>query len=295
MNKPGRRPRATPVVVEDNINHEVLAADASKLPAFTAQTAEVMDRIGYDVPYNRERVVQEARFYMGTAAEAMLEAGKRLILLKEHEPHGDFVEIIERDLGMVPRTAQRLMSAAVKYLLNPALESKATALSLLGKTKLLELVSESDDDLAALADGGTLAGLTLDEIDRMTSRELKVALREAHAEAEANAGLLSAKNEKIDKLLAEKKRIKRTTPDEVLRETQAELNSVALTAHSYLIGDLRQGIQTLAEHHEANGGDSNVVLAGIVGQLQADINALREEFGIPDVTPSMIPEWVSQA
>lgn len=36
-----------------------------------------------------------------------------------------------------------------------------------------------DEELDVLADGGTVAGATLDDIDRMTSRELKAALREA--------------------------------------------------------------------------------------------------------------------
>ena len=34
-------------------------------------------------------------------------------------------------------------------------------------------------------------------------------------------------------------------------------------------------------------------MAGQVGQLQADITALRDRFGIPDVVPALIPAWVT--
>ena len=44
----------------------------------------------------------------------------------------------------------------------------------------------------ALADGGTVAGMTLDDIDRMTSRELRATLRETRENAEAQARLFDA-------------------------------------------------------------------------------------------------------
>ena len=47
-----------------------------------------------------------------------------------------------------------MMQASFKYL-SPNLESQAPALALLGKTKLFELITEDDEELAGLADGGT--------------------------------------------------------------------------------------------------------------------------------------------
>lgn len=73
-------------------------------------------------------------------------------------------------------------------------------MSLLGKAKLFELVAEDDDDLAELADGGTVAGLTLDDVDRMSVRELRQALREARETNAAQQRVLADKNEKIDSL-----------------------------------------------------------------------------------------------
>lgn len=91
------------------------------------------------------------------------------------------------------------MQAAVKFT-----GPKASALAHLGKTKLLELMSEDDDDLDALAEGGTLAGHTLDEIDRMSSRELREALRKERTElqqtTEANDKLFADKDAKLNEL-----------------------------------------------------------------------------------------------
>lgn len=97
---------------------------------------EIMQQFGEGLPYERDRIVHETKFYMAQSAEAMLEAGKRLIILKECEPHGDFTQIITEQLGLAERTARLVMQAAVKYC-SPELESKRQALAVLGKNKVV--------------------------------------------------------------------------------------------------------------------------------------------------------------
>ncbi|MGS6346325.1 DUF3102 domain-containing protein, partial [Enterobacter intestinihominis] len=72
---------------------------------------------------------------------------------------GDFIEIVEYQLSLPKGTAEVIMHGSLKYL-SPKVESKAQGLALLGKTKLFELMTEDDDDLVELADGGTVAGMT---------------------------------------------------------------------------------------------------------------------------------------
>ena len=82
-------------------------------------------------------------------------------------------------------------------------------------------MTEDDEDLVELADGGTIAGMSLDDIDRMTSRELKAALREARETNAAQQRVLADKNEKIDSLstrLEKKSRIQPPKPDEEVEE-----------------------------------------------------------------------------
>jgi len=172
-------------LVGDTLLADNLTENQNKMALHQQQ---IMEQFGEGLSYDRERVVHETKFYMAQSAEAMLEAGKRLVILKENEPHGDYLDIIQERLGMEPRIAQKMAQAALKYL-SPALVNNAKSLSHLGKTKLYELMLEDDDDLAALAEGGTIAGLDLDDIDRMTSRELKAALRDAREDADAECPL----------------------------------------------------------------------------------------------------------
>jgi hypothetical protein len=286
----GRRPKAAGAVVDDSsVDTEALKSAAATLPALAAQAGEAMKVIGYELPYDRERVVQEARFYMGQSAEAMLEAGRRLLVLKEYEPHGEFVQIVEERLGLEARSAQRMMGAAAKFLMNPALESKAPALALLGKSKLFELLSEEDGDIAALAEGGTLAGKTLDDIDAMSVRELKATLREARADKDAGDQLLADKNKRIDQLKAQQRRIEKAPADEQLASLQKEATALMSEVLGNLRGGLRQALIALKNHGDE---DHSQFMAGLVAQVQADVIALRDEFDLADKAGGGTPEWM---
>ncbi|MBR8089767.1 DUF3102 domain-containing protein [Burkholderia cenocepacia] len=283
------QPQAVVVTDQDT---PALPSMAEAANVLAARSAVVAEQFGDGLPYERNRVVNEARFYMAQSAEAMLEAGKRLIVLKENEPHGEFLEILQRQLGLAPRTAQVMMQASLKYL-SPALESKAQALAHLGKTKLFELMTEDDEELAALADGGTIAGMDLDDIDRMTSRELRVALREAHENATAQARLLSDKNAKIDELAAKKARVKRVTPDEEGAEIRKETSAIAFEAESVIRGNLRAAFETLAQHAETHGAPHDDFMAGVLGQIQLSLNQLRSEFSVKAAADGDdVPQWL---
>ncbi|WP_406850662.1 hypothetical protein WH390_02615 [Candidatus Arsenophonus nilaparvatae] len=148
---------------------------------------------------------------MAQSAEAMLEAGKRLIILKENEPHGEFTKILEKDLGLIPQTARRMMQASLKFLGNGIEAPKRATLGVLGKAKLYELLTENDEDLDVLAEGGTIAGMTLTEVDRMSVRELRAKLRETEKSLEASRRLANEKDQKINEL-SEKRLIDQHRP-----------------------------------------------------------------------------------
>lgn len=160
---------------------------------------------GENLPYDKARIESETMFYLKQSAESMLHVGMRLLVIKEHEKHGHFTESLER-VGIAPQTARKFMQAAVKYS-----GSKRSLTSVLGKTKLLELISEDDEDLEALAEGGTLAGLSLDEIDVMSASALRATLRKERAkrvkEETATEKLLSKKDEKINQYEREASRV----------------------------------------------------------------------------------------
>ncbi|CAM7191060.1 TPA: DUF3102 domain-containing protein [Citrobacter freundii] len=268
------------------------------LNAMTEHRIEIMQRFGDGLPYERDRIVHETRFYMAQSAEAMLEAGKRLVILKENEPHGDFIDIVESQLSLSKRTAQVMMQASVKYL-SPKLEPKAQALALLGKTKLFELMTEDDEDLVELADGGTIAGMSLDDIDRMTSRELKAALREARETNAAQQRVLADKNEKIDSLstkLEKKSRIQPPKPDEDVKKLRAEVTALAVEAESAIAVRLSSAFETLCAYCAENTIDTpKDFMAGLVCELESAARNLRATFDLPDEpTGNVAPAWLTE-
>ncbi|HHP7701861.1 TPA: DUF3102 domain-containing protein [Escherichia coli] len=267
------------------------------LNAMSEHRLEIMQQFGDGLPYERDRIVHETRFYMAQSAEAMLEAGKRLVILKENEPHGDFIGIVESQLSLSKRTAQVMMQASLKYL-SPKLEPKAQALALLGKTKLFELMTEDDEDLVELADGGTIAGMSLDDIDRMTSRELKAALREARETNAAQQRVLADKNEKIDSLstkLEKKSRIQPPKPDEEVKKLRAEVTALAVEAESAIAVRLSSAFETLCAYCAENMIDTpRDFMAGLVCQLESTARSLRSTFDLPDEpTGNAAPSWLT--
>jgi len=99
-----------------------------------------------------------------------LEMGRCFIRIKAHEDHGRFLKAIE-NVGMTPRSAQYSMLAAQKF-------SNTKAISHLSSTKMIVLSVLDEDDVQTLEDGGNIAGMSIDDIDRMSTRELKEKLRE---------------------------------------------------------------------------------------------------------------------
>ena len=283
-----------------DLNAEVPLSDDLNISLNTMaqHRVEIMQQFGDGLPYERDRIVHEARFYMAQSAEAMLEAGKRLIILKENEPHGDFINIVESELSMSKRTAQVMMQASIKYL-SPQLESKAQTFALLGKAKLFELMTEDDENLAELADGGTVAGLTLDDVDRMSVRELRQALREARETNAAQQRVLADKNEKIDSLstrLEKKSRTQPPEPDEEVKKLRAEVTALAVEAESAIAVRLSSAFETLCAYCAENMIDTpRDFMAGLVCQLESTARSLRSTFDLPDEpTGNAAPSWLTE-
>lgn len=286
--------------VSTELNVEVPLSDDLNvsLNAMTQHRMEIMQQFGDGLPYERDRVVHEARFYMAQSAEAMLEAGKRLIILKENEPHGEFIKILESELGLAYRTSVRMMQASTKYL-SPTLKPNVPTLAHLGKAKLFELMTEDDEELAELTDGGTVAGMTLDDVDRMSVRELRQALREARETNAAQQRVLADKNEKIDSLstrLEKKSRIQPPEPDEEVKKLRAEVTALAVEAESAIAVRLSSAFETLCAYCTENMIDTpRDFMAGLVCQLESTARSLRSTFDLPDEpTGDVAPSWLTE-
>lgn len=272
---PAPESKETPVEL-GRIALDIQAANTLALMETTAaeNVLALAQQLGYEGALSVGALEDGIRFYQQRTAEACLELGKRLVLLKEASLHGEFMPRLEL-LGIEYRAAHRFMSVAEKF-------SKVSALTLLktanSRAKLLELVVLDDTEIAELAESGTVRGMAADEIADMGYRELRAKLREHIAEKDATDKLLATKDAKINKL---SRHIAKSTPDQKLLELQQESTALMNDALGCVRGQLRGALIALKNHGDA---DHSVFMAGLLGQLQADLTALREEFNLPDVS-----------
>ena len=132
-------------------------------------------QLGYEGALTVDALEDEIRFYQRRTVDALLETGKRLLLLRELTDHGEFEQKVET-LGFSTRSAQRFMQAAAKT-------AKSANLALLSSqvknaSAFLELITHDDDDLESLKE--------LDDIDRLSASQLRKKLRETEADYEAS-------------------------------------------------------------------------------------------------------------
>lgn len=174
---------------EDALQQDVRAANelASLVLAQQASAVALAHDLGYQGSLTVGALEDEIRFYQQRSVEAMLEAGKRLLLLKEVTPHGEFEQRVEM-LGFSVQSARRFMSAARKT-------AKSLTVSVLaGQVKnqkaFLELITHDDDVIEELAE--------LDDFDRMSASQLRAKARELVADMEATEKVLATKNRLID-------------------------------------------------------------------------------------------------
>lgn len=159
-------PAEMPTIRPDAANAVVVMQDT--IAQQSAQALALATELGYQGALTQGALEDEIRFYQRRSVEALLECGKRLLLLQEITPRGEFDARIEL-LGFSRRSAYRFMQAATKI-------SKSANLALLSTqvksaSAFLELVTHDDDVLENLKE--------LDDIDRMSASELRAALRQS--------------------------------------------------------------------------------------------------------------------
>lgn len=236
-------------------------------------------QMGYQLPADctdPDLIQRDIAANMRRSVEACLEVGKGLAVLRAAAGHGNFLARIDV-LGIEPRVAQRFMQSASKF----SNASTSTLLKAAGsQSKLFEMLVLDDEQIEELELTGQTGELALDDVSTMSVKELRAAVREARADKEASDKLLADKNAKIDKL---SRHIAKATPDDVLLELQKEATATMNDALGGIRGSLRNALIALMHQCQERGGN-DVFMAGLVGQLQAELRTLREEFNLPDVS-----------
>ena len=272
------------------IEHDTLNMAANHV---AMNSVMVMEQWGNGEVYNEDRWIERGRQAMRQTVEGMFELGRVLIVLKEHMTWEKFADVCEV-FGMSVRAAQQLTQATRRFA-TPQMQKAQSKLMELGKSKLLELLVEEDEALADLADGGDINGHTLDDVERMTVRELRAALRESRDTAEAKDKIIADKNKKVDELaekLAKKQTGKEPNPEDVGSELTMQLSSLEVAARSDL-SRFAEVFEQMLAHGEANGYDHRPQMVAAINQIIRDAETLRERFTLPQEAPTNAkPEWL---
>lgn len=278
--------------IENETTELAISSHAQKVGGLAAS-------LGYEGALTVGALEDEIRFYQQRSVEAVLELGKRLLILKEITPHGEFTKRIEM-LGISKRTAQRFMSVVLKF-------SKTTTLSLLEKSgsgsKLLELMVLDDDDIDVIDQGGSVGDVNLDTIETMSVRELKKALRDAKADIEAKEQVIKTKDQRANELLEENTKLKspaqikkraETEQQQLAKKSLEEISAACLKMHNDTVrftNEINSVIDAIEEHG----------LYDIQEQLEADVVAAFQQIaqtsvalGIQiDFEAMVSPSWMT--
>ena len=280
------------------LDKEQTALDVNANQNFqAAHSVMIMEQWGNGEVYNEATWIERGRQAALKTMEGMFELGRALIVLKEHTEHGRFTEIVQREFGIKTAETARLMRATQRFA-TPQMQKAAPKLMDLGKSKLLELLVEEDVTLIGLADGGEVNGMTLDDVDRMTVRELRVALRENREDAQAKDKVLADKNAKIDELAeklekAKKKGgVKEPNPADVASELHMAVGAKEVAIRSQL-AQLGDYFAQMAAHEQVHGLSHQARMVGVLNQIIMDCQHLRDQYGLPENTgDDGVPEWL---
>ena len=143
---------------------------------------------------------------------------------------------------------------------------------------------------AAIAGGSTKAEV-LSVIEDLAEKveQAEAAAGEAKAELKASEEVLATKNKTIDRLQRDLKRIEQLPPDEQL----AGIKKEAIDLQSETIGLVRGGLrQALIKLNDApDDASKGAFMAGLVGAVYVELDALRDEFGLSLAAVDTTPEW----
>ena len=244
--------------------------DASAQQERNFAAKELAVQLGYDGGLSVDAIEGEIRFWQRRTVEACLELGKRLLLLKEISRHGEFSELLEK-LGFTKMSASRFMSAAART-------SKSNNLVLLSSqvknmSAFLELVTTDDEVLDDVK--------KIDGIECMSASELRKRIKDLQAENDAKDKVLDGKNKQIDKLQIIQTMSAADKSAEV-RKKAVQINNEAL---GMIRGSVRNAVVTIQET-EGESHASNILIAAMIAELQQELNSLRADYSIPDISGS---------
>lgn len=304
MSKRGAKPIPAPETVGPVLDGELLEARNKEIAVMHQHQRDVIERFGDGLPWSPEHYEGEIRNELRRGCESFLRAGRYLVVARECAAHGEWQGMLNR-LGLEASQARRMMEAARRV---AALPERATSHALTAAAqsngKLIELLSLPEEQFAELATEGETEGLTLEDVERMTVRELREAVREARADMHSKDERAAKREAEIDALQKDLRKARneraRAKPDDELKTLREKVSGVALQARADIaaqgddVDSLFERFTQLREKAVQLGLDAteqDLFMAGLIGELMGDLRFVRDSMGLPIVNDHGAPDW----
>jgi hypothetical protein len=178
------------------------------------------------------------------------------------------MQVVER-LSMAQRSVNYAMAAARKF-------SNSQSIANLGTTKMIALSVLDDDDIQKLDTGGDIAGMNLDDIDRMSTRELRENLRK--------------KTEQVKKEKETRKK-ERAAFEQSMLQKDAKINDLDMQ----LSGREQPTKEQIAKAAlDDLNRDYTVALGEVNSSLRNALALLTKAERIEDVNVQQLSDWLNQ-
>ena len=280
-----------PISKETPMNEVLVQEDFSAANELALATLEQNERVtalahklNYQGSTDLPVLENSARDAIRRIGMGMFELGAYLLLLKEGSAHGEFIAALDR-LEINRKSAHKYMAVTERF----ANVSTSRHLEKLGFSKMAELLPLEDDQVEDLVGKGETGELALDDVATMSVKQLRAAVRKERAETDKQKNQVTRLTTVNTELHEEARLVKRLKPNEALAQIKAEAGVVLDESLGMVRGRLRQALVALndAVDHPSKA----TFMAGLVGQMQAEIAALRDEFNLPDAVGDGTPEW----
>ena len=276
---------------EDGIDQERFAADMQLMRqqqgALTLERKESDERmtalaleLNYQGSTDLAVLENSARDAIRRIGMGIFELGGYLLLLKEGLGSAGITPVLER-LGISQPAASKYMSIARRF----ANYSTSNNFEKLGFSKMAELLPLDDGQVDSLITEGQTGELDLDDVSRMSVKELRAAVRKERAEAAKQKNRAERQEAVNAEMHEEVRQIKLLPEPEQAKRLHAEAGKIQDEVMGMVRGNLRRALEKLNE----SGQDQSLFMAGMVGQLIAELTMLRDEFNLVEVGST--PEW----
>jgi hypothetical protein len=300
------RKATTPLVIENNVNHEALEE--------AGQAAQQLQRLQAGYGQDRDlanQLLGQAQAFQAAGNLLRTFGVSKLAIVKENKlyqrlsgmtaPNGSeingtwaeycgllgiSVDKADQDIANLQAFGEEALEQMQRAGVGYRDLRQFRKLPIDQRTALIQAAKEGDKD--------TLLELAEDLIAKHAKEkgELSATVEELSQDNAAKDGRISKKDQEIEKLKTKQSRLKPLSPDEEGKALLKETSTAVYEAEGMIRGVIRDGLQKLAQHAAEHDSSFEEVSSGMLNQLTRCIKELHSTLGIKEVANGdPVPAW----